>query len=154
MYFRYEQTDWGERCTFHYRVLVDEGVKLSVKGVFDPGRFEATSPREHLSGHRNVYVVGIVTDVEEAVPSVTIRPLLIGRPYFVPVGKEAGVLARSIRPEVYPSDIDEFRLSTVNSELPASQDELAMLFGMYEQQVKEAFASILGVSTTSGLGMR
>lgn len=147
MYFRYEPSDWGERCTFHYRVLVDDGVKLAVQGVFDPGRFEATSPREHLSGHRNVYVVGIVDEVEEAIPSVTIHPILIGRPYFVPVAKEAEALATSIRPEVYPSNVDEFRLSTVNPELPASREELSTLFGMSEQQVKQAFASILGVST-------
>lgn len=147
MYFRYQQSDSGEQCFFHSRILVDEEVTLAVKGDFDPGRFEATSPREHLSGHRNVYVVGIVADVEEAVPSVTIRPMLIGQPYLVPLGKDSWVLDISSRPEVHPSTIEEFRLSTANSDPPASQAELATLFDMSEQQVKTAFASILGVST-------
>lgn len=148
MYFRYEGSARGERCVFHYRVPVDEGEKLVVKGVFDPSRFEATSPRDFLSGQRNVYVVGIATDVDELVPEVTVRPMLIGRPYFVPTKAEPGLLTERERPEVYSSYVDEFGLSSSDSNPPASEEELATLFSMSELQVKEAFASILGISTS------
>ena len=146
LYFRYEGTGPGERCVFHYKVPVDEGTKLLIKGVFSPNRFEASSPRDFLSGQRNVYIVGIVTDVNEAVPEVTVRPMLIGRPYFVPANTEMGMRTERDRPEVYSSHVDEFDLSSGNLDVPASKAELSTLFGMSEMQVKKAFASILGIS--------
>ena len=58
MYFKYFKEGNRERCRFHNKIQVDKGKSLSIEGWFDPSRFEADSPRDILSGQRNVYIAG------------------------------------------------------------------------------------------------
>ena len=145
MYFKYVGTGPSERCRFHYNVTVDEGQKLSVKGEFDPHRFEANSPRTNLSGQRNVYVAGVAAAVDEEQLEVTIRPLLIGDPYYVPYGGKRSDLFNPDRSELHYSDVDQFQLATGDLRTLVTNDEAARLFAMPEEDVKKAFARILGV---------
>ena len=145
MYFRYVGEGFSERCRFHCKISVDEGQNLSVKGEFDPHRFEANSPRTNLSGRRHVYVAGIAKAVDEEKLEVTVRPLLIGNPYYVPSCSKRGDLFNPDRSELHYSVVDQFRLVTDDLKRSVTNDEALRLFRMSEEDVKKAFARILGV---------
>lgn len=147
MYFKYVGAGLSERCRFHYKVMVDEGQQLSVKGEFDPNRFEANSPRTNLSGQRHVYVAGVATAIDKEQLEVTIRPLLIGDPYYVPYGSKRSDLFNPDRAELRYYEVDQFQLAAADLKTLVTSDEAARLFEMPEEDVKKAFARILGVKS-------
>lgn len=146
-YFRYEQGVDGEVGYFHQKVRVDEGLDMRFEGRFSAGRFEATSPRDNLTGQVNVFIAGVVTEVDAATQGVQIRPLLIGFPYFVPAGATRDMVLTPRRLELHCRDVDQFHLSAEDLATLPTNDEMKRLFLMSEPQVKQAFASILGVKT-------
>jgi hypothetical protein len=145
-YFRRTGSGSSERIHFHDNIRVDEATKLRVEGEFDPHRFEANSAWGNLSGRQHVFIAGVATEVEDKPPHVVVRPLLIGLPYFAPAGETDSLLAPQ-RPEVFCWDVDQFRLDQGDRMTPATDSDLQRLFKMPEQQVKEAFGRILGLST-------
>ena len=143
-YFRQEGSKKNARVYFHDSILLDKETKLKVEGEFDPDHFEANSPRSNLSGRQNVTIIGIVREVGEDPFQVKLRPLLIGFPYYAPVGQQDSMF-NSARPEVFCYDVDQFEFHDNEIEV-VEQVDLDQLFKMPEQRVKKAFGTILGLS--------
>jgi hypothetical protein len=147
-YFRRIDEGARQRIQFRDRIKVDQGTELTVEGTIDPSRFETNSARDNLSGRKNVFVVGLATEVQEENLRIEIRPLMIGIPYFAQKReRELDKVFRSNRPEIHCADVDQFNLDTSDLRMPASGPELKQLFAMPEQSVKEAFGRILGLSS-------
>jgi hypothetical protein len=145
-YFRRTGSGSSKRIHFRDKIRVDEATELRVEGEFDPHRFESHSARDNLSGRKNVFMAGIATEVKGEPPHVVLRPLLIGFSYFAPAG-DRKYFHRQYRPEIFCSDVDQFRLDERDRMTPAKESELRRLFEMPEQRVKETFGQILGLST-------
>ena len=150
-YFKYHSTGTRERCHFHYKVVVDDSVELSIEGSFDPERFEATSPRDILSGKRRVFISGIATRVDEDPLHVEIRPLLIGIPYFVPHGSGKSPLYRQQHSFMSYIDVDQFRLTQDDFKKLVTRKEAQELFSMSESEVKRLFGYYGGVGNPSNV---
>ena len=88
---------------------------------------------------------GIATSVDETQFHVEIRPLLIGIPYYVSHGNERTPLHRYNRPAISYTEVDQFCLTQKDFDIRVTQEETQQLFNMPERDVKQAFASILGV---------
>jgi hypothetical protein len=69
----------------------------------------------------------------------------IGLPYFAPAGV-SNPHFQLTGPELSCYDVDQFRLEKYDAMNPATEADLLRLFEKPEQQVKEAFGQILGLS--------
>ncbi len=145
-YFRREGSGRDERVFLHDRIKVDSDRFIKVEGRFDPSRFEANSPSGNLSGRRNTFVAGVVERTDEDACRFVLRPLLIGFPYYAPASQRDPEFS-SRRPEIPYSYVEEFGLEDEDLRRAPSADELARVFAMPEQAVKEAFGQILGLSS-------
>ena len=147
VYFRYEGEGRNERCRFHRTIRVDDSLDLKISGTFDPSRYEANSPRSHLSGQRNVYIIGIASTVNVDDASVGLRPILIGSPYFVSAPEHVeGLVRPTERIELHYSRVDQFGFTRDRPVETSSSSLTERLFAMSESEVKRAFAEILGVT--------
>ena len=144
-YFKQVQVQGQTRVRFHDRIKVDDSTYVRVEGTFDPARYEANSPRTNLSGRQNVYVVGFVRSFQGDERTLELRPLLIGFPYFAPVGQAVDPQSAFDRAEVHPVLVEQFGLKDEDLGRTATTSELNRLFAMPEERVKQAFATILGV---------
>ena len=145
-YFRREGSGSAERVVMHDKVKTGDDQFIEVEGSFDPARIESNSPHGNLSGRRNVLVVGVVQEADLTGPRVALRPLLIGFPYYAPASRPDAEFS-SRRPEIPYSYIEEFSLSDDDMRRRPTSSEARRVFSMPEQEVKEAFGEILGLSS-------
>jgi hypothetical protein len=144
LYFRREGQGPNERVLFHSAVRVDGVANVDVSGELDPARFEANSPNSNLAGQVHVFVAGIALEADDAAPRIRIRPLIIGFPYFAPLGAKTDAVVAPRSAQINYIEIDQFELNSDALATPVSPSELARLFSTPETRVREAFALILG----------
>ena len=75
------------------------------------------------------------------------RPILIGVPYYVPAWTAARAALRTDRSELHYLFVDQFGLADDDMQRPATKARTNHLFAMPESAVKDAFATILGVTS-------
>ena len=144
-YFRKQHINGHQMIRFHNKFGVDENVKLSVAGWFDPERLETSSAHTNLSGQVRVTIIGYAKEVQSAECHVEVRPILIGSPYFI-TGTDSDSQFTPRDSEIRCNEVEEFGLRDVPT-LTVGQRELRTLFQMPETDVKVAFATILGISS-------
>jgi hypothetical protein len=143
-YFNRQGTGTSRRVEFHDSITVDDDLVVEVRGELDPARFEANSPHANLRGRAHVFVAGVVLEAGDDPPTVRLRPVLIGFPYFLPPGDKRDAMFALRTAELSYVDVDQFGLAADDLSSPVPKPLLERLFEMSENEVKHAFAGILG----------
>ena len=144
-YFRKQRAKGNQVIRFHNQLGVDENVKLSVAGQFDPERLETSSAHTNLSGQVHVTIIGYAREIQPDECHVEVRPILIGFPYFA-TGADNDSRFTPRDSEMRCNEIEEFGLHDLPI-LTVGQRELLALFQMSEKEIKIAFGAILGLSS-------
>jgi hypothetical protein len=134
----YVRRDSDERGSF--RCKLDSDRKIALSGRFSTSRLVGTTGRSETFGHNRVTVVGYVGDVALDVdtPRITVRPIFMGWRALV---NQAGHEMSDDRREVWAGQIDQF--SAIRGKR-ASAAERGIVSRMREDEVKHAFADIIG----------
>jgi hypothetical protein len=125
----------GDYIAFHGKLNTDESVTIT--GLLNADHCVGTSGREHLSGRKNVYILGTISEVTPE--SVALRPIFTGRRFYA---HSDDPLEIPDRRQVFASSVDQFR--RLKGVEPMRQSDLELLKEIPEKQIKEWFAEIIG----------
>ena len=117
--------------------------RAHVRFSYHPEHLVSASSWSTLKGSQRLLVLGLTQKVSgEAIEGL---PYVIATPH-VPFGRRASVKGThwSNSLEVHPSQIDQF--SRINDERQVSEGELKILKSLPENQIKSAFAELIGES--------
>jgi hypothetical protein len=133
-----ERDGYG-RASFNARLSTDANCR--VKATFNAAWNTTSSALDQLSGTKRQYVLAYVESVSST--EIELRPIVIARRWLRPPSIHDSKLSDPTH--VWPADIDQFK--GVDFAQRLSKDDLSALRPVSEEQVKLAFAQVLGEPT-------
>lgn len=139
--FYFRQSRDGSRLTavyMHAKLATDAGTR--VVAHIDPERFVFSSTSNHLSGRKELYVLGVVIGDEPG--RIELRPVAIGWRAIGLSADERKLRIFNDRRDRHPSEIDQFKSVDWNDRLTTAV--MKQVAEIPESVVKAAIADLLG----------